>query len=147
MRRVAVSASIVELPYGIEHAVLLRTGQMLIDRKTDDFAGVAIGDRKTPGWIAEMFQSLLLIQRDRIVDLGLDAMVEAILIERIARFGEQHVEMIDVPHVGTPRRHSQAFYPRKTLVVIGGVFDPPPGDFVGLADQPVADHGLYGVEP
>src|ERR1700744_6400064 len=101
MRRVVASASIVELPYGIEHAILLRAGQMLIHRKTDHLTRMPVGDRKTPRRIAEMLKALLLIERDRVVDFGLDAVVETILIERVALFGEQHVEMIDMPHVGT----------------------------------------------
>lgn len=118
---------------------------MLVDRKTDHLARMAIGDRETAGGIAEMFQAFLLIERDRIVDLGFDPVVEAILIKRVARFGEQHIEMVDVTYVGPPRRYAQAVDFSKALIVIGGVVDPPPGDFVGLADQPVADHRLYRV--
>ena len=35
----------------------------------------------------------------------------------------------------------------KRLVEVSGVFDPFCGDLGGLPDQPVADHGLHGIEP
>ena len=127
--------------------ILLHAREMLIDREADHFARMAIRHGKSPGRIAEMFQAFLLIERDRIVDLGFDAIVEAVLVELVAPLGEHHVEMVDVPHVVPPRRHAQTGHAGKSRVVIGGVLDPPLRDLVGLADQPVADHGLNGIEP
>src|SRR6185437_16422746 len=106
MRRSAVSASMVKLPYGVEYAVLLRARQMLVDGKADHFARMAVRHRKLPGRVAEMLQTFLLIKRDRVVDLGFDPVVETVLVEPVALLGEHHVEVIDVLHIFPARRHA-----------------------------------------
>jgi hypothetical protein len=136
-----------EFPNGVDYPVLLRAGEMLVDRKADHFPGMPIRHGKLPRRIAEMFQAFLLIKRNRIVDLGLDAIVQAVLVKLVAPLGEHHVEMVDVPHVWPPRRDAQTGQAGKSGVVIGGILDPPLRDLAGLADEPVADHGLHGIEP
>ena len=79
---------------------------MLIHREADHFPRMTVGHGETACGIAEMLEAFLPIERNRIMDLGLDAVVEAILIERIALLGEHHVEMVDVPHIGAARRHA-----------------------------------------
>src|SRR5690348_9694654 len=109
----------VKCPDGVEHPVLLRAREVLIDRKADHLPGMAVGNREAPGGIAQMSQALLPIERDRIVDLGLDAVIETVSIELVASFGEHHVEMVDVLHVVSARRHAYAPYAGQAGVVIG----------------------------
>src|SRR6185312_585711 len=137
MRRSAASASMVEFPDGIEHPILLRAREMLIHGKADHVPGVAVGHRKAPRGIAQVFQAFLLVERDRIVDFCLDTMVETVFVKLVTPLRENHVEMIDVLHVSPARRHPYAAYTGEAGIVIGGILDPPLGDVAGLADQPV----------
>src|SRR5690348_18035372 len=98
----------VECPDGLKHPILLRPREVLIHRETDHLAGVAIGDRETARRVAQMFEAFLLIERDRIVYLGLDAMVETVFVELVASLGEHHVEMVDMLHIVSARGHAYA---------------------------------------
>src|SRR5437868_3431915 len=108
MRRSAVSASMIELPNFVEHPVLLRAREVLVNGEADHFPRMAVGHREPPGRVAQMLQAFLLIERNRIVDFGFDAVVEAVFVEFVAPLSEDHVEMIDVLHVLSTRRHAYA---------------------------------------
>ena len=76
---------------------------------------------KSPDLVAEIFQRILKMQRDRIVHLGLDAAVDAVLEQRIALPGEEDVEQVDVFRLGAARRYSNLRNGAKSGVEIGRV--------------------------
>ena len=120
---------------------------MLVGGKRDDLAGVAVGNRKIAGLVAEKFQSFLAVEGDGIVDLAFDALVQAVLEKGVPVFGENYIEMINAFHSVWPGRNADFGNSGEMLVVIGGVGDALGGNVGGLADQPVTDHGLQRIEP
>jgi hypothetical protein len=107
---------------------------------------VPVRDRKIAGLVAEVSQAFLLIERYRVVHLGLDALVEAVLEQLVASLGEDDVEMEHALAVGRARRHAHLRNLAKGRIVVGRVLDALGRDVVHVLDQPVADDGLHGIE-
>src|SRR6185295_10419609 len=100
-----IDVSGVEFPDGLYDVILLLAAQMLVDREADDFATMALGDGEVANFVAEILQRILKMQRDRIVHLGLDAAINAVLEQCIPLAGEEDVEQVDVFCLGAARRH------------------------------------------
>ena len=118
----------------------------LIAWEGDDLPGVPVRDRKIAGLVAEVSQAFLLIERYRVVHLGFDTLVEAVLEQLVASLGEDDVEMEHALAVGRPRRHAHLRNLAKGRIVVGRVGDALGRDVVHVLDQPVADDRLHGIE-
>ena len=97
---------LVELAHRIDSVFNLIGAQMLVAREGDDAGRLALGFRKIPFFVSERREALLKMQRDGIVNFGLDAAVDEMLEQPVAVFRFDHIEMIHPPDVGTPRGNS-----------------------------------------
>src|SRR4051794_26847733 len=108
MVRAAVTSSAagMEALHRIDDIADLLLGQVLVGRKGDDLASVAVGDGEVSRRVTEMPKPALLVQGDRIMNLRLDTVVQAVPQQGVPVFGEHNVEMINAPAAGGARRNA-----------------------------------------
>jgi hypothetical protein len=105
-----------------------------------------ICDRKGPRLVPEMAQSLLLIERNRIVNFGANALVETVPQECVTVFGEHHVQVVDAFFGGAARRNANLSNLVEMPIVKRGVLDALRCDLRHRVDQPVANDRLQRIE-
>ena len=83
-----------ELRDGRHHPLLLRKGQLAVDRNRQALVGRALGVGKVAAPVAEIRKARLQVERHRIVDLVADALAVQVPLERIA-LGRPDDELIE----------------------------------------------------
>ena len=102
--------------------VLLRLGQLRVDRQRDDPLRLRLGDREGALGEVEVRVGRLEMERDRVVDAGVDAVPVEPGAQRIAvlRLDLDHVQVVHGPHVRARSAPGHAGHLGQERVVAGG---------------------------
>src|SRR3989442_708568 len=146
-RMAGISASI-EAAHRIDHVGDLIVGQMLMNGERDDPSRLPLGHREVAVLVAEAAARGLEVERDRVMDLRLDAPAHEVGEEPIAIVRLEHVEVKDVPLPGIAGGNPHAAREvGEADVERAGVSDAGGRDRLDVLDQVIAHDGLQRVEP
>src|SRR3990167_6408802 len=142
-----ISFPLIEFADGLYHIILLLFAEVLIDRESDHFAGMPVGHREVARLVAELTQTFLLIEGDRVMDLGLDSLSQAEFQQAVPIFGEDDIKQKNVANFGLSGRNADLRYCRQSRVVVAGAFNASGNDILGPGQHPRTDYGLQGIQP
>src|SRR5215469_16325189 len=147
MRHTSVTSRSVELRDTIDDKRKLLARQILMHGQRDGRIGMTIRHRKVSPFVSKVAQSLLAVERNRIMDFALDGTRYAMRQQRVAPFDKHLICHIAVLDTWMARGNPDLLDGRQRLIVKRGIRPALVRDPVGLIEHVQRDDRLDRVEP
>src|SRR5262252_4976167 len=147
MRHTSITSRSIKFRDAIDNKRKLVTRQVLMHGQRDCRIRVTVRHRKVSPSVSKMAQTLLAVERNRVVDFALYSSRCAMRQQGVAPFDERLIGHIAVQHTWIARGNPDLLDGRQCLIVKRGIRPALVRDPIGLIEHVQRDDRLDRVEP